>query len=52
MIAKTIAGSEDLFWPIYDEESDKFEIAYEDEEEHCFFNLLVDYSVGDLKIIK
>ena len=36
----------------YDEESDKFEIAYEDEEEHCFFNLLVDYSVGDLKIIK
>ena len=36
----------------YDEESDKSEIAYEDEEEHCFFNLLVDYSVGDLKIIK
>ena len=32
----------------YEDETNKFEISYDGKEEHCFFDLLVDYSIGDL----
>ena len=34
----------------YDDERNEYEVAYADEEQHSFFNILVDYATGDLKI--
>ena len=35
----------------YNAQSSKFEVKYEDEEEHCFFHLMTDYAIGDLDIL-
>ena len=34
----------------YDDERNEYEVAYADEEQHSFFNILIDYATGDLKI--
>ena len=36
----------------YDDKSGHYEVAYTGEEEHSFFNLRIDYAIGDLKILK
>ena len=35
----------------YDDERNEYEVAYADEEQHSFLNILIDYVTGDLKII-
>ena len=36
----------------YNKEDHEHEVVYENEEEHCHFNLLIDYATGDLKILE
>lgn len=36
----------------YDDKSGHYEVAYTGEEEHSFFNLRIDYAIGELKILK